>query len=195
MYFPPEFPPGHVLKAEIAILTAMQDFKVEPPPAVKVMAGMDKFAEIAAELVRNREWDLEAARRGLGTFLNHLSYSACDSFFRGMTSMALSESKRIQDTITTSNLWIGYLSDLIAAEKQQKALRAKSKRQPKPKSRREIIAPLLRSKGFSIYDWAKEAKVAHATAMDYVNGKKNPYPSTLKKLADALNIPIEKLPK
>lgn len=58
-----------------------------------------------------------------------------------------------------------------------------------PPSRRSVVEPLLRKKGWSILDWAQEAGVADHTARDYLDGKKNPYRSTRVKLARALDIP------
>jgi lambda repressor-like predicted transcriptional regulator len=61
--------------------------------------------------------------------------------------------------------------------------------------RREVVDSILTEKGWSILDWANEAEVAHATAMDYLQGKTRPYRSTLLKLAKALGIPVAKLPR
>jgi lambda repressor-like predicted transcriptional regulator len=54
--------------------------------------------------------------------------------------------------------------------------------------RRAFVLPLLEQKGWSILDWANEANVSHATAQDYLDNKTKPYPSTRKKLANALGI-------
>jgi len=62
--------------------------------------------------------------------------------------------------------------------------------------RKNFVIPLLEAKGWSILDWANEAGVAHATAHDYLDGKiKKPYRSTRLKLAKALGVPVEQLPK
>jgi lambda repressor-like predicted transcriptional regulator len=65
----------------------------------------------------------------------------------------------------------------------------------RPTNRREIVEPILKAKGWSVYDWANKAKVSHATAMDYIKGTKTPYASTRKKLADALGVDIRDLPE
>jgi lambda repressor-like predicted transcriptional regulator len=62
-------------------------------------------------------------------------------------------------------------------------------------SRREFVTPLLKAKGWSPLDWALEATVAPATANDYLANKTNPYRSTRLKLAKALGVPVEQLPK
>ncbi len=62
-------------------------------------------------------------------------------------------------------------------------------------SRRAFIEPLLKAKGWSILDWANEADVSHATAMDYLKGKTSPYRSTRLKLAKALDISVDQLPE
>ena len=41
---------------------------------------------------------------------------------------------------------------------------------------------------------ANEAEVTHATAMDYLDGKTDPFTSTRRKLAKALGLPFEQLP-
>ncbi|MFZ0321433.1 MAG: hypothetical protein WAL56_20080 [Candidatus Sulfotelmatobacter sp.] len=62
-------------------------------------------------------------------------------------------------------------------------------------ARKAFVDPILAEKGWSILDWAKDANVDHATAMDYWQGKTKPYASTRKKLARALGIKIEQLPE
>jgi len=57
------------------------------------------------------------------------------------------------------------------------------------------VQPILDQKGWSILDWATEANVAPHTATDYIAGKTSPYPSTRKKLATALGVTIQQLPK
>jgi len=65
----------------------------------------------------------------------------------------------------------------------------------KKASRKSFVTPLLKAKGWSILDWANKANVSHATAMDYLQDKTAPYRSTRLKLATALGIPVEELPK
>lgn len=61
--------------------------------------------------------------------------------------------------------------------------------------RKAFVMPLLNAKGWSVLDWATEAKVSHATAMDYLQNKTAPYRSTRLKLAKALGITVEELPE
>lgn len=61
--------------------------------------------------------------------------------------------------------------------------------------RRAFVLPILAGKGWSILDWANESEVSHATAADYLDEKSNPYSSTRLKLAKALGITVEQLPK
>lgn len=61
-------------------------------------------------------------------------------------------------------------------------------------SREAFLRSILKKKGFSIHDLAKQANVDFHTADNYLKGKSQPYPSTLKKLADALGIEVTKLP-
>lgn len=64
-----------------------------------------------------------------------------------------------------------------------------------PVTRRSFVQKILDEKGWSILDWANEAEVAHATAMDYLQDKTTPYRSTRLKLANALGVAVEELPK
>lgn len=61
-------------------------------------------------------------------------------------------------------------------------------------SRRDFVEPILKRKGWSVLDWSREARVSHATAMDYLDDKTNPFRSTRLKLANALGINPDKLP-
>lgn len=62
-------------------------------------------------------------------------------------------------------------------------------------SRETFVKEILDSKGWSIFDWANDAEVSHATAIDYLHGKTKPHPSTRLKLAKSLGITIQQLPK
>jgi len=58
-----------------------------------------------------------------------------------------------------------------------------------------FLKPILDQKGFSVHDWARQADVDFHTANDYLNGKTNPYKSTRRKLADAIGLKVEELPR
>lgn len=62
-------------------------------------------------------------------------------------------------------------------------------------TREEFVKSILESKGWSVLDWATEAEVTHATAMDYLHGKTKPHRSTRLKLANGLGVSIQQLPK
>jgi lambda repressor-like predicted transcriptional regulator len=62
-------------------------------------------------------------------------------------------------------------------------------------ARESFVMPLLKKKGWSILDWANESKVDYHTADDYLKGQTNPYPSTRRKLGDALGVLVEELPQ
>jgi lambda repressor-like predicted transcriptional regulator len=64
-----------------------------------------------------------------------------------------------------------------------------------PTNQREsFVLPFLDRKGWSILDWATNSGVDFNTASNYLKGKTVPYKSTLKKLADALGVDVQKLP-
>ncbi len=65
---------------------------------------------------------------------------------------------------------------------------------PKP-SREEFVKAILETKGWSILDWANEAEVSYHAATDYMTGTRRSYPSTRAKLAKALCVSVQELPK
>ena len=80
-------------------------------------------------------------------------------------------------------------------EEKQRAQTTPEAKPPEIISRQAFVTPLLEAKGWSILDWATEAEVSHATAIDYLQGKRTPYRSTRLKLAKALNVSVDQLPK
>jgi lambda repressor-like predicted transcriptional regulator len=87
--------------------------------------------------------------------------------------------------------------DGTAIVRPQEASSALSPSKPieKPKlSREAFVKAILETKGWSIFDWATEAEVSHATAIDYLRGKTKPHPSTRLKLAEALGVTVQQLP-
>jgi hypothetical protein len=91
----------------------------------------------------------------------------------------------------------GSMSPLLQMieEERRRTLQAAAEPKTVGQRRKAFVDPLLENNGWSILDWANNAEVAHATAMDYLQGKTNPYRSTRKKLATALGISAERLPK
>lgn len=71
---------------------------------------------------------------------------------------------------------------------------SKPTRTARTNRREALLKPLLDEKGLSVHDWAKAAEVDFHTANNYLKGKTQPYPSTLKKLAHALGIEVANLP-
>jgi hypothetical protein len=61
--------------------------------------------------------------------------------------------------------------------------------------RESFVRPRLEEKGWSINDWAANSKVDFHTADEYLKNKRNPFASTLRKLAGALGVPVAQLPK
>jgi lambda repressor-like predicted transcriptional regulator len=66
---------------------------------------------------------------------------------------------------------------------------------PKPNQRKVYVLPILETKGWSILDWANEAEVAYHTAADYLDGKTRPYRSSRLKMAKALGVTVQQLPR
>jgi len=61
-------------------------------------------------------------------------------------------------------------------------------------TRERFARRILARKGWSVHDWANEAKVDFHTANNYLRGKTNPYPASRLKLARALGVDVERLP-
>lgn len=190
MQFPHNFPFSYKPEAEAAVLTAVQKYPRTGPLEPKIIAGMDAFSRIALRAVRNGDWSLESASYGFEDFLTSLCESEARRFvgMSGASFLAQNMAYQTKEAILQSDLWIGYVKKLAAVAKTL------TKYNPKNRTRRSIVLPILKTKGWSIYDWANEAEVAHATAMDYLDEKTTPYRSTIKKLADALGLPIDKMP-
>jgi len=62
-------------------------------------------------------------------------------------------------------------------------------------SRKDFVIPILEQKGWSILDWAGESGLDFHTANDYLKGTTKPYRSTRVKLAKALGVDVEVLPR
>jgi hypothetical protein len=60
--------------------------------------------------------------------------------------------------------------------------------------RAAFVKPILKTKGWSILDWANESDVDYHTANDYLTGTTTPYSSTRLKLAQGLGVDIDTLP-
>jgi len=59
---------------------------------------------------------------------------------------------------------------------------------------RHEVTKILENKGWSLRDFATQAKVDVHTVTSYMKRKSTPYRSTRKKLADALGVSPEALP-
>lgn len=64
----------------------------------------------------------------------------------------------------------------------------------KEKSRRAVVEPILKDKGWSLEEWANKAGVDRRTIFDYLKGKTNPRPMNLKAMADSLGLTVRDLP-
>jgi lambda repressor-like predicted transcriptional regulator len=60
--------------------------------------------------------------------------------------------------------------------------------------RQAVVEPILVSKGWSLGDFADEAGLDYNTVSDYIAGKRRPYRSTKKKMANALGVDPSELP-
>jgi hypothetical protein len=66
---------------------------------------------------------------------------------------------------------------------------------PVASRRKAFVQPLLDAKGWSVTQWAEQAKVSRHTANSYLEGKRKTYHSSMKDLADALGVSFQEFPK
>ena len=79
--------------------------------------------------------------------------------------------------------------------KQAQASSVKGGADSQARQRAAFVMPILVTKGWSIFEWATDAKVDFHTANDYLKGTKNSYNSTRTKLAASLGVKVEDLPR
>jgi len=93
----------------------------------------------------------------------------------------------------------GVAEQVTTEQEQHNPLRSEvggNRRRKEPAGERKVaLDALLLAKGFSLSDWASKAGVDRHAVSRYRNGKSKPHPSTLWKLANALDLSIDKLPK
>ena len=75
---------------------------------------------------------------------------------------------------------------VVSSDKPEKRL---------PAERKAFLDKRLKIKGCSLRVWANQAGVGLSTVTCYRSGKTHPHPSTLWKLARALGISIEEMPR
>jgi ribosome-binding protein aMBF1 (putative translation factor) len=157
----------------------------------------DSFAEKEKLLLRKHEleWanftarrDMELARhRNLP--LSEMIVAAVgvgqDSFELETAELKERQSRELLDLI----------KGRMAASAEREARLPDVEPPPTPRTRKEAVRKILEQKGWSVLDWANAAGVSHATAMDYLQGKTAPYKSSRLKLARALGITVDQLPK
>jgi hypothetical protein len=209
MEYPPEFPKRLRPHVDVEIIRKRHKLPKESQTEKRITETFAMFAEIALKAVESGEWRVDLAHSGLTHFLMELCED--DGDYMGVPFPEVDPSmERLMRKIQNSKKWLGYLEKLATLSESQ-AVRTRASRSQteefkgvessKPKSeraeeqRKAFVDPLLDAKGWSILDWANEADVAYHTAADYLAGKKNPFRSTRVKLAKALGIPVNSLPK
>ena len=90
--------------------------------------------------------------------------------------------------------------EAIPTSESDQQLRAEAVSSDKPEKqlaadRKAFLDKRLKAKGYSLRVWATRAGVAVSAVRCYRSGKTNPHPSTLWKLARALDISIEQMPR
>ncbi|HTC64878.1 MAG TPA: hypothetical protein VK709_18705 [Candidatus Saccharimonadales bacterium] len=165
MQFPYGFPAKYNAGTEAKVLTAMRDFKVDPSPQIRVLAGMNAFANAALTIVRRGEWKAELAHPGFEQFLTWLSMSECQGVFgRLPSSMSDNMSYQIKISIMGSESWIGYMRKLAKfsnakISKSSKRNRKSARSSTKTKSVRKMEKYRVNH----ALTWAEFAKIADTT--------------------------------
>lgn len=137
---------------------------------------------------RTRFRNLTPALRHLARAINHVKGGVSNKYeieIRELELRARSTPQGIGTQVVESFSEISTLNQLT-----QNPTKVKSKNQ-----RKSLVMPILRTKGWSILDWAMNSGVDFHTANDYLNAKTKPYSSTRKKLAEALGVEVNRLPK
>lgn len=72
--------------------------------------------------------------------------------------------------------------------KRQVEIQEEAATSPAENKRESFVRSILDKNGWSVLDWSKKSGVDFNTANGYLKGNRNSYPSTRKKLADALGV-------
>jgi hypothetical protein len=204
VYFPKE------LKARTALILAeaVRKFQYQTQTlelCKHVISEMTPhFCEAVANGTMKASMVLEEGLGGMGDLVRWLLVHNDDGPHSGWGLS--NEAYRLQEEARKSDEWLRLARAIVEAEEQHRTLPTLDQNKiqtPETEStnaaagnRREaFLKPILKEKGFSVHDWANEAKVDFHTANGYLKGKTKPYPTTLKKLADALGIEVAKLPE
>jgi hypothetical protein len=150
----------------------------------------DSLKEAYSQKITVWDWEEEIAQEAIRITLacwNNFNVSPPNSYWEPVLHRAIAQhvGRPLRKHVPQSALVHAFASS-TASESQPEV---------KLPSRREFVESILEQKGWSILDWANEAEVAHATAMDYLDEKTRPYRSTRLKLAKGLGISVDRLPK
>lgn len=135
------------------------------------------LAARAAGVVRQEATDDEAVDNWLD-----LLRDSDSPFYRG------DEFPIIEDLLEASSV---QCATLAAAAYRPQSVTVHGALKP---TRVEFVETRLRDKGWSTLDWAGEAKVDFNTANNYLRSVTKPRSHTLKKLAEALGVPVDEMP-
>jgi lambda repressor-like predicted transcriptional regulator len=186
-------------------LHELENRVVEQTPFESVACGTEARAQLALALFEIRaEAYLEAVtnlefQKAHATLVDHFARLA----FRDYTGYPIEMLEPLGPTgqgITAAlqkraRHWINEGYKRLASSSRDTEKAQESVPESTINDRRKIVDPILNRKGWSVLDWANEANVSHATAMDYLDNKTTPYRSTLLKLAQALGVTVEELPR
>lgn len=201
--FPVYFPAGLKARTAVILAEAVRKFQYQTQTLELCKHVISEMMPLFCEAVKNGTMKasmvFEERLGGMGDLLRSLLVYNDDG---PHTGWGLSDQAyRLQQEARKSDEWLRLTRAIADAEEQALAQKGVAPEQSKlvnagrSNMRGSFLRPLLRSQGWSVHDLANKAKVDFHTANDYLKGKTKPYPTTLKKIADALGIDVSKLPE
>ncbi len=134
--------------------------------------------------------DLVLADSGIAGLLDSLLVYNCHNS---------DERFRLEGEARKSDEWLRLARAIAKAQARSSLVESNEKatrRNAAPGGAREaFLRSILDNKGFSVHDWANKAGVDFHTADNFLKGKTQPYQSTRKKLAKALDVEAQKIPE
>jgi lambda repressor-like predicted transcriptional regulator len=193
MDYPQGFPSHLKPSASLAVRKAFLKFPGQSQATNRIRSAAFALCEICCAAAEEGEWKADLALAGMEDFLHILCVN--DPWFRlsPISSQFRLFSEPIKAEVINSKAWLGYLKRLAKLGTAKVSMREVS--EGEPAITKEAIRRILDDKGWSIGDWAAEAKVSYNTAASYMDGKTTCYKSTRAKLAKALGLPVNSLPE
>jgi hypothetical protein len=194
----PELPPKFQDRFEVAKARAELEYAIHLTPFDGMNLTLSvilAFCEQARNACRERMWSTIITRQTA-----EAAVSAIHDYYFVRDCNAHSEVAKAQSRVAFLRVlkgesgWKQHLSELVAlANAASPVTLAPSSEHGE--TRAAFADRILTERGWSQLDWANEAGVDKNTIRDYVNGTTRPRASSLKKMADALEIEVSEMPQ